>query len=274
MLSEAEITGIVHTVRRVAATEITPHFRSLDPEDIDSKSAPDDLVTKADRSAEAALTLRLKSVLPDAAIVGEEAISADKSLLEKIGRGGRCVIIDPIDGTWNYAHGSATYGVIIAVVEDGETIFGMLYDPSFDDWIIARKGAGAVFSGAARTPRQLTLKPVATKLEETFGFVGLYLFDGDHRAKIASHLPKFRRTMTLRCSCHEYRMLATGASQFCLNGMLNAWDHAAGVLIYQEAGGFTRLLDGRNYKPTLTEGHLLNTASEELWSELAPLFQP
>ncbi len=272
MLTEAEITGIVHAVRRVAATEITPHFRSLDPDDIDSKSAPDDLVTKADKAAEKALTLRLKSVLPDAAIVGEEAISADKTLLDRIGRGGRCVIIDPIDGTWNYAHGSATYGVIIAVIEDGETIFGMLYDPSFDDWIVARKGHGAIFSGAARTPRTLTLQPPSTSLDEVFGFVGLYLFHGAHREKIAQTLPQFRRTLTLRCSCHEYRMLSTGASSFGLNGLLNAWDHAAGVLIYQEAGGFSRLLDGQDYAPTMTEGHLLNAASEALWEKLAPMF--
>lgn len=272
MLTDAEVTGIIHAVRRVAATEITPYFRALNPDDIDSKSAPDDLVTKADKAAEEALTLRLKSVLPDAAVVGEEAISVDKSLLDRIGRGGRCVIIDPIDGTWNYAHGIATYGVIIAVVEDGETVFGMLYDPSFDDWIVARKGEGVTFSGAARTPRALTLAPASVRLDESFGFIGLYLFDAAHQAKIAAHLPKFRRTQTLRCSCHEYRMLATGASQFCLNGMLNAWDHAAGVLIYQEAGGVARLLDGQEYAPTMTEGHLLTAASEELWHKLAPLF--
>lgn len=272
MLTDAEVTGIIHAVRRVAATEITPYFRALDPDDIDSKSAPDDLVTKADKAAEQALTLRLKSVLPDAAIVGEESIAADPSLIDQIGRGGRCVIIDPIDGTWNFAHGNATYGVIVAVVEDGETIFGMLYDPSFDDWIVARKGMGALFSGAARSARELLIAPTPAEIDELFGFVSLYLFGRNRQARIASKLNRFRRTMSLRCSCHEYRMLATNAAQFSLSGMLQPWDHAAGVLIYQEIGGFARLLDGRDYKPTLNEGPILAATSETLWEKLVPLF--
>lgn len=272
MIDDAQIEALIDTVRGVAKAEILPLFRNLDAMEIDSKSAPDDLVTKADRAAELAIGKAVHDILPEAAIVGEEAVAADKTVLARMKEPGQVVVIDPIDGTWNYANGIATFGVILAVIEDGETVFGLLYDPSYDDWIIAKKGEGAFFCRPDGTKRPLALTPPPDALEDTFGFVGLYLFNRDRQAQLAATLPRFRRTMTLRCSCHEYRMLAQDSAQFCLNGMLNVWDHAAGVLIYQEAGGVARLLDGRPYNPAMKKGHLLTASSERLWEELAGLF--
>ncbi len=272
MMSEDHISALIEAVRQVAKAEIIPHFRNLDAMQIDSKSAPDDLVTIADRAAELAISKAVHDILPEAAIVGEEAVSADKTVLARVKEPGQVVVIDPIDGTWNYANGIATYGVILAVIEDGETVFGLLYDPSFDDWIMAVKGEGAYFCRPDGTKTPLSLSPPPDALEDSFGYVGLYLFKKERQAQLAATLPRFRRTTTLRCSCHEYRMLTQGASQFCLNGMLNVWDHAAGVLIYQEAGGIARLLDGRAYDPAMRKGHLLTAASERLWEELAEMF--
>jgi fructose-1,6-bisphosphatase/inositol monophosphatase family enzyme len=269
-LTSEQSDALIQIVRDVAAKEIRPVFRNLDAADIDSKSAPDDLVTVADRAAELAIAAAVRNLLPDAAIVGEEAVSADKSVLDRVGDG-QVVVIDPIDGTWNFANGIATYGVILAVVEDGETVFGLLYDPSYDDWIVSTKGQGAWFCDANGKRRPLTLD-AAPKLSDSFGYVGMYLFTKPEQVQIAKLLPEFRRTLSLRCSCHEYRLLAEGASQFCVNGMLNVWDHAAGVLIYQEAGGVARLLDGRDYHPTMREGRLLTAASPDLWKELAERF--
>ena len=272
MISDDQIAALIETVRDVARVEIVPHFRNLDALQIDSKSAPDDLVTIADRAAELAISKAVHDILPDAAIVGEEAVSADKSVLSRVKEPGQVVVIDPIDGTWNYANGIATYGVILAVIEDGACVFGLLYDPSYDDWIMARKGEGAFFCRPDGTRRALKLDPPPDALSDCFGFMGLYLFGKERQAQLAATLPLFRRSITLRCSCHEYRMLAQGVSQFCLNGMLNVWDHAAGVLIYQEAGGIARLLDGRAYSPAMRKGHLLTAASEPLWEELSGLF--
>lgn len=272
MLDDAQIEALINCVRTAAATEIMPSFRNPDTLDVQSKSAPDDLVTKADRAAELAIAKSVHDILPDAAIVGEEAVAADKTVLGRVKEPGQVVVIDPIDGTWNFANGLATFGVILAVIEDGETVFGLLYDPSQDDWIMARKGEGAFFCRPDGTQIPLRLPAPPDLLEDTFGFIGLYLFSRERQAQLATTLPLFRRTMTLRCSCHEYRMLAQGASQFCLTGMLNVWDHAAGVLIYQEAGGIARLLDGRPYKPTMRKGHLLTASSERLWEELAGVF--
>ncbi|WP_371156642.1 inositol monophosphatase [Jannaschia sp. 2305UL9-9] len=269
-LSETQARAITDAVRDVAADEITPRFRNLGDGDIDTKSTWDDLVTVADKAAEDALTARIHDILPGDTVVGEEAVSADRSLLDRVGTG-RVTIIDPIDGTWNFAHGVANYGVIVAVVEDGVTEWGLLYDPSFDDWIEAHRGQGAFYhrNGAAR---RLHVSQQDAPLSDLRGNVGHYMFPPECHQGLAGTDHLFRRANSMGASLHEYRMQATGGTDFCLNGKLNVWDHAAGVLILQEAGGVARLLDGQEYRPTMTEGYLLSARSEAMWQTLAQTF--
>ena len=271
-LTEDQIDGLIQAVRKTAKTEILPHFRNLDVAAVDTKSAVDDLVTIADRASEVAIAAAARRILPGTAIVGEEAVAEDPSLLKQIGAADRCVIIDPIDGTWNFAKGVATFGVILAVVEDGQTVFGLLYDPICDDWIMATKDGGAWFCRPGVTPRRLQLTGQPERLEDAFGFIALYLYSQEWRPQIAAQLPGFLRTYSLRCSCHEYRVMAEGHAAFNLNGMMNPWDHAAGVLIMQEAGGTIQLIDGTPYSPTMTEGRLLAAATPKLWDLMAERF--
>ena len=91
---------------------------------------------------------------------------------------------------------------------------------------------------------------------------------------LAPHLPKFRRTSVLRCSCHEYRILAQGHVDFCLSSILNPWDHAAGVLTTQLAGGVSKMLDDQEYNARITEGYLLSASTEETWNIIADILRP
>ena len=269
-LSEAQSDALIDAVRAVARAEILPRFRNLDPGEVDAKRAFDDLVTVADTAAEAALTARVHDILPDAAVVGEEAVAADAAVLDRV-RADRCVVIDPIDGTWNFAHGLANYGVLVAVVEGGATVWGLLYDPSFDDWIVAHRGGGAWFvRGGAR--RRLRVSDADTPMDRLRGNVGEYLFPQAVRPALAATIPQVRRSASLGASLHEYRLMCLGGSDFVLNGMLNVWDHAAGVLALEEAGGVSRLLDGRAYDPAMREGRLLNARTEAIWARLADTF--
>ena len=269
-ISQQQSDAIVSAVRTVAAAEIVPRFRNLDAGQIDAKSTFDDLVTVADTAAERALTAAVRDILPGDAVVGEEAVSADRGLLGRVGEG-RVTIIDPIDGTWNFAHGIANYGVIVAVVEDGVTVWGLLYDPSFDDWTLAHRGQGTFQHRAGRVRRLRTDQDDAP-LDRLRGNTGGYLYPPASQPGLAATTPLFRRVTSMGASLHEYRTLVQGASDFCLNGMLNVWDHAAGVLILEEAGGMSRLLDGTAYHPTMTEGRLLNARNERIWHRLAETF--
>ncbi|KPP85818.1 MAG: Archaeal fructose-1,6-bisphosphatase and related enzymes of inositol monophosphatase family [Rhodobacteraceae bacterium HLUCCA08] len=235
-LSETERDGLIGAVRAAARTQIMPRFRRLTPEDIDTKTSPSDLVTVADRAAEIMLHDAVRVLMPDAAIVGEEAVSDDPTILDRLKRGGRTVLIDPIDGTWNYAAGLAVFGVILAVVEDGETSFGLLYDPVMDDWVMAGRGQGAWFCRPEGTALRLQGPPPRPKAD-AHAFVPLFLYPPSERARLAARLPGWGRVTSLRCSCHEYRTLAFGHADLIAAPAPKPWDHAAGVLIAGETGG-------------------------------------
>lgn len=251
--------ALVDIVRKVAAAEIVPRFRRLPSGDIRSKSAPDDLVTEADIRAEAAITEAVRALMPEAVVIGEEAVSEDPRILETLAAADCAVIIDPVDGTWNFAKGLATFGVILAVAEHGETVFGMLYDPIMDDWIWARRGGGTWFERPGEAPVQLRISG-EVETEDATGFVPLFLYPLEARKALAGAIPGFRRIWSVRCSCHEYRLMAQGHADFCLSASLNPWDHAAGALAVSEAGGAVGLLDGREYSAGITSGGTLVTA--------------
>ena len=271
-LTPNDEAALIALVRNVAKTEIMPRFRRLPDEAVSSKTAPDDLVTVADLRSELAITEGVQALLPNALVIGEEAVSNDPSVLDGLGRADMAVVVDPVDGTWNFAKGLATFGVILAVVEHGRTVFGLLYDPVMDDWIRARDGGGAWYERPNAEPVRLSISgsgPIAT----TVGFVPLFLFPLETRLKLAGAIPGFRRIWSVRCSCHEYRLLAQGHADFCLSGSLNPWDHAAGALAVVEAGGAAGLLDGRDYAPGLVEGGYLVTArSAETLSRIRATF--
>ena len=95
--------GIIQAIRLAARQEILPHFRALQPEQIAQKSDALDLVTTADLASEALITEALSALSPGALIIGEEAVARSPGLLNDIEAAPLCLIIDPIDGTWNYA---------------------------------------------------------------------------------------------------------------------------------------------------------------------------
>ena len=271
-LSPEVETELVEIVRRVARDEIMTRFRAMPESAIHAKSAPDDLVTEADLRAESQITHAVRTLLPDALIVGEEAVSIRPTILGSLPNEFHTVIIDPIDGTWNFAKGLTTFGVILAVTEKGETVFGLLYDPVIDDWILARRDGGTWYCRPGAEPLQLRISGDAP-MDQTLGFVPLFMFPYETRMRLAGAIPGFRRIWSVRCSCHEYRLLAKGHADFCLSGTLNPWDHAAGALAVVEAGGAAGLLDGRDYAPGLTEGgHLVTARSPETLERIRDTF--
>ena len=266
--------ALIDQVRRVAKAEIMPRFRRLPAGSIQSKSAPDDLVTEADLSAEAGISEGVRQLLPDALMLGEEAISADPSLVDGLAAADCAVILDPVDGTWNFAKGLTTFGVILAVAEKGETVFGLLYDPVMDDWIRASRDGGTWYQRPGGDRVRLKIGGEAS-IPDAVGFVPLFLFPLEARRKLAGAIPGFRRIWSVRCSCHEYRLLAQGHADFCLSGSLNPWDHAAGALAVAEAGGAVGLLDGRDYSAAITHGgHLVTARSEAMLDRIRAVFGP
>ncbi len=257
-----ELMGIM---REAAAGEILPRFRSVTSDSIRAKTAADDIVTDADIASERVISEKLKARLPGITIIGEEAVSEDASILAKLADAELVAVIDPVDGTWHFAHGTPMFGSILAIVSGGKTIAGIIHYPVLGDFLVARPGQGAwhVAADGARTRLSVA---APSPVSEMHGFIPLHMFEPGMRAELASRVLRFLRITTWRCSAWEYRMLATGAMSFCLNESLKPWDHAAGVLIHTEAGGYAATLTGEAYRPTMTEGYLLTAPSEKSWS--------
>ncbi|TRD22200.1 inositol monophosphatase family protein [Palleronia caenipelagi] len=236
MIDDTLSEALVGAVRDVARAEILPRFRRLSGEEIDTKSGPDDLVTVADRAAEEALGERVARLLPEALFLGEEAISTDPSLLDGLDEADLAVIVDPVDGTWNFARGLALFAVMLAVVARGETVFGLIYDPVLDDWMLARPGQGAWACRPDAAPRRLRSAPEKPEAEET-GYLPTGLFTMPARERLLPLYLTHRRVQNLRCSAHEYRLMIDGHADWMVTHSSNPWDHLAGRLCLTEAGG-------------------------------------
>ena len=143
MIGVREVRAVGELVREVARAEVMPRFRRLGTGDVVAKSGPLDLVTVADEAAEVALMAGLAGLFPGCVVVGEEGATRDSGLLGRIGGAGLCFVVDPIDGTSNFASGLPLFGVMVAVVEGGRTVGAVIHDPVGDDSAMAVLGEGA-----------------------------------------------------------------------------------------------------------------------------------
>lgn len=270
-LSKAQRSAVINIIRRASKAEVLPRFRALSAGDISVKSRADDLVTVADTATEAMITRALQIAFPSALIVGEEAVDKDASLLGKIEQAPLAFIVDPIDGTWNYTHGLGVFGIILSVTRFGRPAFGMIYDPLQDDWAIADDQGPATLQRSFGAPLPLKAS-MGKSIDAMSGYIPLGLFPADKKAQMAATLPSFARTDALRCSAHEYRMLAQGHADFMLSALLHPWDHAAGALICQQAGCHVEMLDGGDYSAARHHGHLLVASDKTSWNKLKKTF--
>lgn len=255
-------------VREVAQTVVLPRWRHLSAAEIQQKS-PGDLVTIADQEAERALTAGLTALLPGSQVVGEEAVAADPGVLGRVGDGGAIWIVDPVDGTNNFAAGRTPFAVMVALLRDGEPAAGWILDVVADRMTVAEAGSGAYADGLRLKAR--TDDPPASALT---GAVSRSYFPDDLRARIEAGVHALgTATRGRHCAGHEYQAVATDEQQFATFWRILPWDHVPGALIVGEAGGTVLHLDGSRYRPTDSERGLLVAANEDIWATVhAALF--
>jgi Archaeal fructose-1,6-bisphosphatase and related enzymes of inositol monophosphatase family len=266
MTTPIDISRLADCLRLAARTEILPRFRNLGTNDVRAKSEPTDLVTEADEAAERMIRREVAAIAPDALFVGEESVAADPELLGRLASADLAVVVDPIDGTFNFASGIPAYGVMASVVWKGETVAGIIYDPMGDDWVVAEKGSGAYLRKQGGDVRLTVAAPA--KLAEMVGMASAGYFFGDMRERVLGNLAKVRFVASYRCAAHEYRTFGGGHVHFIMYNKLMPWDHLAGTLIAQEAGGHVARFDGSAYLPHHVEGGLLAATDKDSWEML------
>ncbi|MDQ0456009.1 inositol monophosphatase family protein [Rhizobium paknamense] len=262
-----DIAALANLLQEAAVQEILPRFRNLGEDDVRIKTEAIDLVTEADEAAERVIRAGIERLLPEALFIGEEAVAADPALLGKIKDADLAVIVDPIDGTFNFAAGLTLFGVMMSVVKAGETVAGLIYDPIGNDWAIAEKGSGAWLCKADGEQEQMNVVP-APELSQMIGIANTGFFDLETRRKILANLADVRLFTSYRCAAHEYRILAQGHLHFAMYNKLMPWDHLAGTLLMQEAGAYAARFDGTPYLPHHTDGGLLIAPDKDAWQEL------
>lgn len=252
-------------LREAADIAVMPRFRRLAAGDIEDK-APGEPVTPADREAERLIAARLSRLRPAARFVGEEACARDPALLRGLARG-EAWIVDPIDGTANYAAGRRPFALMAALLREGETVAASILDPLCGEAINAERGRGAWVSG-----ERIGAGGKRRALASCTGIVSGLERPAVMEARIARLGQQVRALVpTRRCAGAEYPAVACGRVDFALYWRTLAWDHAPGALIVREAGGVVARLDGTPFRPADPGGGVLVARSRAIWDQVAAM---
>lgn len=225
------------------------------------EKGPKDLVTEADLAAQKLIEQRIRECFPSHEFIGEESPDA----LSRVATTstGYCWLVDPLDGTANYAHGLPSYSVSIALVYNGRVELGVVYDPNLNECYHALRGRGAWLNGKAiRT----------SECEHLAAAMVVASFAAD----IPRGSPEIARFVEVLHAAQSVRRLGSAALNLCYvaagrldaywASSVKAWDVAAGQLLVTEAGGHLTALNGAPFQ--LTEPNLIAAATRPLHSEL------
>lgn len=207
----------------------------------DTKSSERDLVTVADRSSEQAIRRVIRAYYPDHEILGEE------QGLDTAGQAEFRWIIDPLDGTTNFAHGVPIFAVSIAMEHRGEIVVGGVYNPVTDEKFLAERGSGAQLNGdSIRVSHVSNLSQ--SLLVTGFPHSSREVLELCLR-ELSFFLGKVHGVLRLGAAALDMCFVACGRLEVFWQRNLNPWDTAAGSLIATEAGGMVTDFHGHKFSP-------------------------
>jgi 3'(2'), 5'-bisphosphate nucleotidase/myo-inositol-1(or 4)-monophosphatase len=228
----AQARALESLVRDVARDAILPRFMKA----VRQHKSDGSSLTEADLFTQKALIARLPEIR-DAPVIGEEMSPAQHR--ERWHDGAEGIwCIDPIDGTTNFANGIPLFAVSVAWMINGETQFGVVYNPVSDEAFYASQGQGAWLNGT-----RLPLRQTAKQLTGAVAGIDFKRLPPELAIALATQKP-FYSQRNFGSSALEWCFVAAGRLDVYLHGGQALWDYAAGRLILAEAGGTSSLLDG------------------------------
>lgn len=223
---------LLEGIRSLAKQEVLQRFRQVGFEEKQDGS----LLTEADTEMQRSTMKFLQENWPEFAFLGEEASHEEQVAALKSTQG--CWVLDPVDGTSNFASGIPFYSVSLALVIEGEVLAGLVYDPDRDEMFSARKGLGAQLNSET-----LFAKTAKTDLKQTSGIIDFKRLRPEMAMHIISNNP-YSSQRSFGSVALDWCWVAAGRGHIYLHGAQNLWDYAAGYLILHEAGGKSCTLDG------------------------------
>ena len=243
------ITATTNAMREAGRIMLSAHrdgqggeVTSDEINDKDTAHAQVNFVTVYDKKVQALLIEKLHTALPDAKFMAEED-GADQTDPTD----GLCFVIDPIDGTANFIRDLACSAVSVALLADGQPVFGAVYQPYADELFLAVRGQGTVCCRRDQPPKRVT---VSTRpLKEAIAVLGTSPYYKDELGETTVslfknclyHAADVRRSGS---AAYDFCNLAMGRTDLFCEARLSPWDYAAGYLIVTEAGGQVTCLDG------------------------------
>lgn len=229
------LSQVIQAARDVSRTEVMPRYLKVAHARKDDGS----LFTEADVAAQQALSERLREILPYP-VLGEEMDDDAHRRLWEEGRDGLWCV-DPIDGTTNFVSGMPFFAMSIALMRQGRTELGVVYDPQADECFYAETGQGAWVDGD-----RLPIKTPPARLTRCIAGVDFKRLPKALAGRLAAEHP-YSSGRNLGASTLDWCYLAASRLHVYLHGGQKLWDYAAGWLILAEAGGLASALDGRPF---------------------------
>jgi histidinol-phosphatase len=241
----------------VARAEILPRFRRTATE-LKGDGTP---VTEADRAAERAMRAVLRDKLPTHRITGEEYGSDGPADARHEW------LLDPVDGTAWFTLGIPVFGTLVALLEDGEPILGVIDFPAMDETVYAARGLGCWHRVGDEAPVRVQVAPVATLADAYVSCSGAHGSDLTTGPYALSRVVRGAGKFRFVADCLQHGMVCRGVLHAAIDPIMAPWDSAALVACVREAGGVAAALDGTRTR-VAHAGSLVTAASEALLQEI------
>lgn len=253
---DAQWQKLQQGIIELAKTEVLARFEKVLAEEKQDGS----LLTEADTEMQRKTQQFLEANWPQYAFLGEESDEAMQVAAMQSETG--CWILDPVDGTSNFAIGVPFYSVSLGLMIKGEMVAGLVYDPSRNEMFAARAAMGATLNG-----NPLIAKTTKQNLKQTSAIIDFKRLSAEMATKIAVEIP-YSSQRSFGSVCLDWCWIAAGRGQIYLHGAQNIWDYAAGWLVLQEAGGYSCTLDNETVlTPKVVKRSAVAATSEALFNE-------
>lgn len=231
----AMLKAVVAAVKLVAAEEIMPRYMKV----AHQRKSDGSLCTEADMAAQLALAKKLQAIL-NVPVLGEEMPAGEQHAIWHAGNDGLWCI-DPIDGTSNFVRGLPYFAVSVALLREGKSVLGVVYDPVADEAFAAEQGKGTFLNS-----ERLIVRETAESLDQALANVDMKRLSTKLVAQLATH-PPYSSQRNFGASALDWCYTAAGRYDVYLHGGQKLWDYAAGTLILWEAGGHACCIENDDF---------------------------
>jgi len=252
-----DLNKVVSIVKRAGDEELKPRFRNISF----SHKADGSVLTEADLASQKLIESELSKNWPDIGFLGEEMTPEEQASILK--GSGSFWCLDPLDGTLNYSCGVPLYAVSLALIQNGDIVMGVIYDPSSGECFTGEKGKASRLNGEI-----LGKKIPQAELARGIGLIDIKRLKPDLINRMFSGQRPFQSQRSIGSVALEWCWMAAGRFHVYLHGSQNLWDYAAGHLILEGAGGHSCTMEGEPvFNNTLEKRSAVCALTEDIFME-------